>query len=267
MIRGLTRGRSGVQRHVRRLGGPNVRCQLEDLGGSTMLIYDHPPAATLDLLSDGRFELGLGAAWSKREYEQAGYTFDSPAMRVERLGEADQILRALWSGEPVAFHRAGSTRAFRSSPQPAATSKAQHGKGIAACCAGNAATQGLRRGLVVASRGWFRAGRPARVGRYGMRIWQKRIGSTPIAQFRIRRRSRRMPSWPWPAIEANRGRFIIRGNPSKTYEAGLMQRVVVIEFDSVEQALEAHDSAAYQAALKALDTGADRDIRIVEGIA
>jgi uncharacterized protein (DUF1330 family) len=70
-----------------------------------------------------------------------------------------------------------------------------------------------------------------------------------------------------PAIEANGGRFVIRGNPAKTYEKGLMQRVVVIEFDSVEQAVKAHDSDAYQAALKALDNGADRDIRIVEGVA
>jgi uncharacterized protein (DUF1330 family) len=70
-----------------------------------------------------------------------------------------------------------------------------------------------------------------------------------------------------PAIEAGGGKFIVRGSPAKTYESGLMQRVVIIAFDSVEQALKAHDSDAYQAALKALDNGADRDIRIVEGVA
>jgi len=70
-----------------------------------------------------------------------------------------------------------------------------------------------------------------------------------------------------PAVEAGGGRFLIRGNPAKAYEAGLLQRVVVVEFDSVEQAIKAHDSDAYQAALKALDNGADRDIRIVEGLA
>ena len=68
-----------------------------------------------------------------------------------------------------------------------------------------------------------------------------------------------------PAIAAGGGRFLVRGAPAKAYESGLMQRVVVIEFDSVEQAVAAHDSDAYQAALKALDNGADRDIRIVEG--
>ena len=56
------------------------------------------------------------------------------------------------------------------------------------------------------------------------------------------------------------------GMPAKTYEAGINQRVVVIEFDSVAQATAAHDSAEYQAALKALGDGADRDIRIVEGV-
>jgi uncharacterized protein (DUF1330 family) len=69
-----------------------------------------------------------------------------------------------------------------------------------------------------------------------------------------------------PAIEAGGGRFLARGNPSQTYESGLMQRVVVIEFDSVEQATRTHDSEAYQAAIRALAGGADRDIRIVEGV-
>src|SRR5215472_18216871 len=68
-----------------------------------------------------------------------------------------------------------------------------------------------------------------------------------------------------PAITAAGGRFVVRGNPAKAYESGLMQRVVVIEFDSVDKAVAAHDSEAYQAALKVLGSGADRDIRIVEG--
>jgi uncharacterized protein (DUF1330 family) len=70
-----------------------------------------------------------------------------------------------------------------------------------------------------------------------------------------------------PAIQAGGGRFLARGTAAQAYEAGLAQRVVVIEFDSVEQAVATHDSAAYQAALKALAGGADRDIRIVEGVA
>ena len=70
-----------------------------------------------------------------------------------------------------------------------------------------------------------------------------------------------------PAIQSSGGRFLVRGNPIKTYEAGMNQRVVVIEFDSVTQATAAHDSSAYQAALKALGDGAvERDIRIVEGV-
>ena len=69
-----------------------------------------------------------------------------------------------------------------------------------------------------------------------------------------------------PAIQAGGGRFLARGMPSKTYEAGMNQRVVVIEFDSVAQATAAHDSAGYQAALKELGNGAERDIRIIEGV-
>lgn len=71
-----------------------------------------------------------------------------------------------------------------------------------------------------------------------------------------------------PAIQAAGGRFLVRGTPAKTYEAGLDQRVVVIEFDSVAQAIAAHDGAAYQAALKVLGTDSvEREIRIVEGVA
>ncbi len=69
-----------------------------------------------------------------------------------------------------------------------------------------------------------------------------------------------------PAILAAGGRFVARGTPAKTYEAGLNQRTVVIEFDSVAQATAAHDSEGYQAALKALGNGAERDIRIVESV-
>jgi uncharacterized protein (DUF1330 family) len=70
-----------------------------------------------------------------------------------------------------------------------------------------------------------------------------------------------------PAIQAGGGRFLARGGVVKTYEAGLNQRTVMIEFDSVEKAIAAHDSEAYQAALAALDNGAERDMRIVEGVA
>ena len=68
-----------------------------------------------------------------------------------------------------------------------------------------------------------------------------------------------------PALVASGGRFITRGLPAKTYEGGLDQRTVVIEFESVEAAIAAHDTPDYQAALDALDGGAVRDIRIVPG--
>jgi uncharacterized protein (DUF1330 family) len=68
-----------------------------------------------------------------------------------------------------------------------------------------------------------------------------------------------------PAIQAAGGRFLAR-NAAKAYAAGLIQRVVIVEFDSVEKAAAAHDSEGYQAALKILGKGADRDLRIVEGV-
>lgn len=60
-------------------------------------------AATLDLLSDGRFELGIGAGWHGPEYEQTGIPFDPPGVRVSRLEEAVTIIKALFGEEPVNF--------------------------------------------------------------------------------------------------------------------------------------------------------------------
>jgi len=70
-----------------------------------------------------------------------------------------------------------------------------------------------------------------------------------------------------PALAAAGGRFLARGTAAKAYEAGLTQRVVIIEFDSVDQAAAAHDGPGYQAALKVLGKAVDRDLRIVEGLA
>ena len=69
-----------------------------------------------------------------------------------------------------------------------------------------------------------------------------------------------------PALVAAGGRFLARGEPAAVYELGLAQRTVLIEFNSIEQATAAHDSPAYQAALAALGDGADRDIRIIQGV-
>jgi uncharacterized protein (DUF1330 family) len=69
-----------------------------------------------------------------------------------------------------------------------------------------------------------------------------------------------------PAIEAAGGRFLARGVAVKAYESGQLERIVVIEFDSVEHAIAMHDSPAYQAALKVLEGGAVRDVRIVAGV-
>ena len=69
-----------------------------------------------------------------------------------------------------------------------------------------------------------------------------------------------------PAIEAAGGRFLARGVAAAAYEAGLLERIVVIEFESVEQAVAMHDGEAYQRALAVLEGGAVRDVRIVSGL-
>ncbi|MGY1718320.1 DUF1330 domain-containing protein [Blastococcus sp. SYSU DS0552] len=67
-----------------------------------------------------------------------------------------------------------------------------------------------------------------------------------------------------PAMLAGGGRFLARGTPAAAFESGVLERTTLIEFDSVEQAVAAYRSDAYQRALAALGDGAARDIRIVE---
>jgi probable F420-dependent oxidoreductase len=60
-------------------------------------------AATLDLLSEGRLELGLGAGHMAAEYREAGMRYDPAGVRVERLGEAVEVIQGLLTGEPLTF--------------------------------------------------------------------------------------------------------------------------------------------------------------------
>jgi uncharacterized protein (DUF1330 family) len=71
----------------------------------------------------------------------------------------------------------------------------------------------------------------------------------------------------YPAILAAGGRFLVRtSNVAKTYESGINDRTVVIEFENLAKAKAAYDTPDYKEALRALDGGAERDLRIVEGV-
>jgi probable F420-dependent oxidoreductase len=70
--------------------------------------YRHPAVlaketATLDVLSDGRLEVGLGTGWMAEDYHRAGLPFDGPGVRVERLAEAVTVLKGLWGDGPFSF--------------------------------------------------------------------------------------------------------------------------------------------------------------------
>ena len=69
-----------------------------------------------------------------------------------------------------------------------------------------------------------------------------------------------------PVIQAGGGRFLARGTPVKAFEVGLRERSVLIEFDSVEQAVAVYQSPEYRVALDLLDGAAERDVRIIEGV-
>jgi len=86
--------------------------------------YRHPAivakdAATIDLLSGGRFELGIGAGWIEDHYRSAGIPFDPPVTRVSRLEEAIQVIKGYWSGAPFEFKGDHYTVAMTGRPRPA----------------------------------------------------------------------------------------------------------------------------------------------------
>jgi probable F420-dependent oxidoreductase len=86
--------------------------------------YKHPAvaakeAATVDLLSDGRLEFGLGAGWMQTDYEALGLAYDSPKVRIERLAEALAVVKGAWGDEPFDFTGPSYTiRAYNGIPKP-----------------------------------------------------------------------------------------------------------------------------------------------------
>jgi probable F420-dependent oxidoreductase len=70
--------------------------------------YKHPVVmakelATVDVVSDGRVEIGLGAGWMRTDYDAAGLAYDRPGVRIERMVEAVQVMKGLFADEPLTF--------------------------------------------------------------------------------------------------------------------------------------------------------------------
>lgn len=87
--------------------------------------YRHPvvlakEAATLDLLSEGRLDLGIGAGWMTSDYEQSGIVHEPAGVRIDRLAEAVKIMKGLFAGEPFTFSgRHYSVKDVKGFPRPA----------------------------------------------------------------------------------------------------------------------------------------------------
>jgi probable F420-dependent oxidoreductase len=95
------------------------------IGCRVFCVDYHQPAAlakevaTLDLLSDGRLELGIGAGWSEQEYGMMGIPFDPAARRVDRLEEVVAFLKAYFSGEKLDVHGEHvNVAGYRGLPRP-----------------------------------------------------------------------------------------------------------------------------------------------------
>ena len=96
-------------------------------------------AAVIDLMTDGRLELGLGAGHMKHEYDQAGITFDPPAVRVARMAEAAEIIRRLLAGEALTFagahYRVEAHRCYPVPAQPVPLLIGGNGRRVLRCAA------------------------------------------------------------------------------------------------------------------------------------
>ena len=95
------------------------------VGCRVFCIDYHVPAvlakevATLDLLSDGRLEMGIGAGWSETEYNAMGLTFDRPGRRIEKLTEVIALIKAHWAGEQLEYAgRQVQVRGYAGRPRP-----------------------------------------------------------------------------------------------------------------------------------------------------
>ena len=66
-------------------------------------VLTHRMAATLDVISEGRLELGIGAGWMRSDYDAAGLAYDRPGQRIDRLEESIAVLKGLFTGEPFTF--------------------------------------------------------------------------------------------------------------------------------------------------------------------
>jgi probable F420-dependent oxidoreductase len=86
--------------------------------------YKHPAvtakeAATVDLLSEGRLEFGLGAGWMQTDYEALGLAYDSPKVRIDRLAEALAVVKGAWGNEPFNYTGPSYTiRSYNGIPKP-----------------------------------------------------------------------------------------------------------------------------------------------------
>jgi probable F420-dependent oxidoreductase len=107
------------------LGALAVSTEKIRLGTSVLANgFRHPAvlakdAATIDVLSKGRLDLGIGAGWIKDEFEQAGITYESPGVRIEKLDEALTILDVLLRGQECTFEgKHYQIRGLKGSPRP-----------------------------------------------------------------------------------------------------------------------------------------------------
>lgn len=122
-------------------------------------------AATLDLLSEGRFALGLGAGWLAADFRNAGMAFRRPGVRVARVAEAIEILRGLLAGETVDFEGQHYTvSGLTGSPQPARVPVplmvAGSGPALLSVAARSADTVALNPGLPPGCGDWQRGATP-----------------------------------------------------------------------------------------------------------
>lgn len=158
--------------------------------------YRHPGVlakemATLDIVSEGRLELGMGAGWLKSDYEELGIPFDPPGDRVERLEEGVKVVKALWAQGPADFdgrhyrlrHAAGRPRPVQQPRPPILV--AGGGERVLGVAAREADIVGFNMSLAA---GWVgpEAARSAVAGRFRQRVdWVREAAGDRFDQLEL----------------------------------------------------------------------------------
>ncbi len=194
--------------------------------------------ATLDLVSEGRLEVGIGAGWQLSDYEQSGIPFDPAPARITKLGESVHMLKSLWSGNAVDFdgehyklRSAASTPVPVSAPHPAIIIGGG-GKRVLSLAAREADIVGVNPNLAAGKIGPQAAATATNEHYRKRRAWVKEAAGDRFSQLELQ-------CWTFSAHVAQNGREIISAVASGFgVDSSVVANMPIVLVGTLEQVVE-----------------------------